>query len=149
MKELQTKIIKIVSSVCYIGYIPVVSGTISSLCGVLIYLGLRRFPLFYVSLTALLFILGFLVSGKAEKAFGRKDSSKIVIDEIASMCLVYIFVKPMWPMITAGFILFRIFDITKLFPAKKAESIPGSLGIMLDDIIAACYTIAVLLVLGR
>jgi phosphatidylglycerophosphatase A len=95
----------------------------------------------------LLFILGFLVCTKAEAIFGKKDSGRIVIDEIASMCLVYLFIKPSWGMLILGFIIFRVFDIVKPPPARKVQEFSGSRGVMLDDIIAACYTVAVLFVI--
>ena len=136
----------IISTGCYVGYVPIGSGTVASLWGVLIYLGLYRFQALYIFVTILLFIIGFLVCGKAEKIFREKDSHKIVIDEIASMCLVYIFIKPSWLMIISGFLLFRIFDIIKPPPARRLQALPGSMGVMLDDVAAACYTIATLFI---
>lgn len=137
-------IIKMVSSGLYAGYSPVAPGTIGSLLGVLIYLQLISYPSLYILAVLLLFTLGFLICGKAEEIFGKKDSPKIVIDEVASMCLVYLFIKPTWFMLITGFILFRIFDIIKPPPARKLEKVSGSKGVMLDDLIAACYTIITL-----
>ncbi|NQT89804.1 MAG: phosphatidylglycerophosphatase A [Candidatus Omnitrophica bacterium] len=141
-------LIKIIASGFFTGYSPVASGTVGSLVGVLIYLSLLIYPAAYLLVVAALFIIGFLVCGRAEKIFGEKDSRKIVIDEIASMCLVYLFIKPTWLMVGAGFVLFRIFDIIKPPPARKTEDLPGSAGVMLDDIIAAVYTIACIFVIG-
>jgi len=141
-------IIKLISSGLYLGYSPIAPGTLGSLLGVLIYLLLRESPYLYITATVLLFILGFLVSGKAEEIFDEKDSDKIVIDEIASMCLVYIFIKPTWLMMGFGFLLFRLFDIMKPYPAKKVEKLSGSKGIMLDDVVAACYAILGVVILN-
>lgn len=141
-------VIKMVSSGFYVGYSLVASGTLGSLWGVLIYLQLREFPLIYIFVVMLLFLLGFFLCSKAEEIFERKDSPKIVIDEIASMCLVYLFIKPTWFMVILGFILFRIFDIIKPPPGKKAQSLPGSRGVMLDDVVCACYTIIALAIAG-
>ncbi|MFH1868523.1 MAG: phosphatidylglycerophosphatase A [Candidatus Omnitrophota bacterium] len=137
-------VIRFTASGLYLGYSPVASGTVASLLGVLIYLQLREVPVVFIFVVVHLFILGFLVCGKAEEVFGKKDSSKIVIDEIASMCLVYLFIKPTWFMVIAGFFLFRIFDIIKPWPARRVEELSGSAGVMLDDIVAALYTIIVL-----
>ena len=137
-------IIRIIASGLYVGYSPIAPGTIGSLWGILIYLLLRRYPIIFIFITILLFIIGFFVCARAEKIFNEKDSGKIVIDEISSMCLVCFFIKPGWPMILIGFLLFRFFDIVKLPPAKRIEKLPGSLGIMLDDMIAAVYAVIVL-----
>lgn len=140
-------IIKLAASGLYLGYSPVASGTVGSLLGVLIYLQLREFPVIFIFAVVHLFMLGFFVCGKAEEAFGKKDSSKIVIDEIASMCLVYLFIKPTWFMVAAGFLLFRLFDIVKPWPGRRVENLPGSVGVMLDDIVAAVYTIVALFII--
>ncbi|MEA3306115.1 MAG: phosphatidylglycerophosphatase A [Candidatus Omnitrophota bacterium] len=134
----------LISTGCYVGYVPVGSGTVACVWGALIYLGLCRFRALYIFVTIFLFVIGFLVCGKAEKIFKEKDSRKIVIDEIASMCLVYVFIKPSWLMIVSGFLLFRVFDIIKPPPARRLQAFPGSMGVMLDDVAAACYTIAIL-----
>jgi len=140
-------IIKMVSSGFYIGYSPIGSGTVASILGLLIYLGLYRFPAIYIIVVILLFVLGFIVCGRAEEIFGEKDSKRIVIDEIASICLVYLFIKPTWFMLILGFLLFRIFDIIKPPPARRIEALSGSRGVMLDDVVAACYTIIIFFLL--
>lgn len=71
---------------------------------------------------------------------GSKDPQSIVLDEIAVLPIVYLGVwnrtLPIW---IAGFLLFRVFDITKPFPAKNAEKLPAGWGIVADDCIAAIY----------
>jgi phosphatidylglycerophosphatase A len=142
-------IIKLISTGFYIGYSPVAPGTVGSLLGVVIYLYLSNFGLVYLFTCLFLVIIGFLVSGKAEKIYNEKDCGKIVIDEIAAMCMVYIALpKNMW-IVIAGFLLFRIFDIMKPYPIKNAEKLKGSSGIMLDDIIAAVYANLILQVMVR
>lgn len=128
------------------GYLPKAPGTFGSLLGILIYLRLREFRIVYITVVALLFVIGFLISKKAEDIFGQKDSPKIVIDEIAALCFVYLFIKPTLLIILLGFVLFRIFDILKPFPIKRVQKMPGSLGIMLDDIAAGIYVIIILAV---
>ena len=137
-------IIRVIASGLYVGYSPVAPGTMGSLWGVLIYLFLYKHPDVLILVTIFLFIIGFLVCARAEKVFNEKDSGKIVIDEIASMCLVCLFLKPGWFMLIVGFLLFRFFDVAKPPPIRKIEKLSGSLGIMLDDVIAAVYTIIIL-----
>ncbi len=139
--------IKIIASGLYVGYSPVAPGTIGSILGLLVHILLYKHPVIFIFVTAILFIIGFFVCAKAEEAFNEKDSGKIVIDEIASMCLVCLFVKPGWFMLITGFLIFRFFDVVKPPPIKKVENISGSLGIMLDDVIAAVYTIIVLFII--
>ena len=140
-------LIKILASGFYAGYSPVASGTVGSLWGVLIYLLLYKYPHLLILVTFLLLLLGFLICTKAEEIFGEKDSKRIVIDEIAGICLVYLFIKPTWLILIIGFLLFRFFDIIKPLPARRLEKLPGALGIMLDDMVAAIYTILVILVI--
>ena len=142
------RIIKLISTGFYLGYSPIAPGTVGSLLGVLIYVAFRDFVYLYIAVTLLLFIVGFIVSEKAEEIFNEKDSPKIVIDEIASICLVYIFIKPTWLMVGFGFLLFRVFDIMKPYPAKRLEKLSGSKGIMLDDLVAACYAILGVVILN-
>jgi phosphatidylglycerophosphatase A len=142
-------VIKLISSGLYVGYSPLAPGTLGSILGVLIFLQLKDFLLLYILVCALLVILGFLVTGRAERIYNQKDSRKIVIDEIAGMCLVYLAVPPKLWIVTAGFLIYRILDIIKPPPAKRVEKLEGSVGIMLDDIICAVYTNAVLHALAR
>jgi phosphatidylglycerophosphatase A len=141
--------VKLIASGFFAGYSPIAPGTIGSLLGIVIYILLYRYPSAFALTTLILFFVGFLVSGNAEKLFGKKDSERIVIDEIASMCLVFMFIKPDWLMLISGFILFRFFDIIKPPPAKIFERFSGAKAVMLDDIIAAVYTIIVLFAISR
>jgi len=136
-------VIRLISSGLYVGYSPIFPGTIGSIWGVLIYLQLQNLPRVYIVVTALLFVLGFLLSGRAQELFAEKDSPKIVIDEIASISLVYLVLRPGLIMAGCLFVIFRFFDITKPPPIRRTQQLPGSLGIMLDDLLAAIYTIIV------
>ena len=72
---------------------------------------------------------------------GVKDPQFIVIDETSGQMLTYslAFTPLNWKYLLLGFILFRLFDIWKPFPARQAESLPGGWGIMADDWIAGLY----------
>lgn len=124
-----------------LGYSPVVSGTVGSVGGVFLFYFFRQlpWPLYLVTVSALLF-LGIWVAGQAEGIFQKKDSGYIVIDEIVGF-LVSVFLMPwQWPWILAAFLLFRAFDIIKPYPCRRAEALPGGVGVMLDDLGAGLYT---------
>ena len=141
------KLIKLISTCFYIGYIPVVPGTLGSLAGLLLYILIGKDAIFYVSISIFWVIIGFLSSGRAEDIFGGKDDRRIVIDEVCGMLLSLIFIPYKRLYYLAGFLLFRLFDVCKPYPMKKVGAMPGSAGIMLDDIVAALYTNLVLRVI--
>ena len=90
---------------------------------------------------ALVAILGVWSSGRVEQYTRKKDPQFVVIDEVSGQLLTYSmpFVVLNWKSWLLGFILFRIFDIWKPFPARQAESLPGGWGIMTDDWVAGIY----------
>jgi phosphatidylglycerophosphatase A len=118
-----------------------------------------------VALAALLALLGVWSAGRAANAWQQKDPQRVVIDEVSGQhltlllgCGIPIWWKasqfpyggdivglislhaPLnWKYLLVGFILFRIFDIWKPFPARQAESLPGGWGIMADDWVAGVY----------
>ncbi len=79
-------------------------------------------------------VLGIWVAGEAERIFGTKDASPIVIDEIAGMLLTYCAIPVALLPLVLGFLGFRCFDIWK--PLPQLERLPGGWGIMLDDLLA-------------
>ncbi len=93
--------------------------------------------------TIAVFALGCWAGGVYERASGGKDPGVVVIDEVAGQWLVLI-AAPLDPWYyLAGFVLFRICDILKPWPASWADrNVTGGLGIMLDDVLAALYGLA-------
>jgi phosphatidylglycerophosphatase A len=94
-------------------------------------------------------ILGLLSAGKAEKIFNRKDAGCIVIDEVSGMLLALIFIPYSIKLAIIAFVLFRILDGLKPYPAGLFQNLKGSLGIMSDDIVAGLYTNIILQVALR
>jgi len=134
------KLIKLISTVFYLGYSPVIPGTVGSLVGLAIYILLRNNIAIYIITTIFLLVLGFGVAGEAEKILGRRDSPKIIIDEVCGI-LIALFLLPFnFVIIISAFFLFRAFDAIKVSPADKLQNLRGSAGIMLDDIVAGFYT---------
>ncbi|MCG2713167.1 MAG: phosphatidylglycerophosphatase A [Candidatus Omnitrophica bacterium] len=136
--------VRLISSFFYIGYLPRMSGTYASITGLLIFFLLKGNPFYLQTLTGLIVFLGFLTCGRAEKVLNEKDSRKIVIDEVSGMLICCCFIPATFFHALAAFFLFRVFDILKPFPIKRLEGIKGSLGVMLDDILAAFYALAAL-----
>jgi len=97
-------------------------------------------PVTLIVATAAVFALGCWASDVYERASGGKDPGSVVIDEVAGQLLVLI-VAPLEPLYYfAGFLVFRLCDITKPWPASWADrKVSGGLGIMLDDVLAALY----------
>ena len=90
---------------------------------------------------ALLLPLGAWAAGCGEKVLGKKDPGGVVVDELAGQWLTYApFAALSWWGILAGFILFRVFDIAKPWPVKRAETwLPGGWGVMIDDYVAGVF----------
>jgi phosphatidylglycerophosphatase A len=145
-----------------LGYVPKAPGTFGSIAGIAL-TALVRFRFLphhstdiYVhdvyilvrtqGLAILLALVisgvGVLVATRAATYLGKKDPQIVVIDEVSGQLIAYIGIGaaiPNWKYLLLGFILFRVFDIWKPFPARQAESLPGGLGIMADDWIAGLY----------
>jgi phosphatidylglycerophosphatase A len=91
-------------------------------------------------------LAGTWAAHRAERLIGGKDPGAIVIDEVAGMTLT---VAPfaLTPMVLAvGFVLFRIFDVTKPFPARGSQRLTGGIGVMVDDLIAGLYALLVIVI---
>jgi phosphatidylglycerophosphatase A len=130
------------------GYFPRAPGTAGTVAAIPLSLALNRIadsslPLALLTFAAFVITAAWLCQ-RGEEIFRQKDSSKIVVDEIAGFLLAN-FAAParLWPIIFA-FLLFRFFDIIKPFPAARAEKISGGLGVIADDLIAGLYTFVIL-----
>jgi phosphatidylglycerophosphatase A len=125
----------------YVGKIRIMPGTWGSLAALLPWLFIRDLPLSsYLLVLAAFFILGFFVSGSAEKILDTPDSECIVIDEFLGMFITLTVAPPHPAAWFIGFVFFRIFDIFKPFPVSWIhERIHGGIGIMMDDVMAGLY----------
>ncbi len=136
---MKNRLTKIIATFFFAGYLPFMPGTWGSLAGVLVYFLVRGSLLIYLPVMALLFFSGFYTAGRAENLFGKKDDKRIVIDEVCGILLLYLLIPGTLVYLAAGFILYRIFDVLKPYPIKRAEGLGGSAGIMIDDVFAALY----------
>ena len=123
------------------GLSPFASGTVGTLGAIPFYLVLSRLPLpLYLLSTVAFTLFACWVSGLAEELFGEHDSGKIVIDEVAGYLVTMIAVTPSWQAVVAGFLFFRLFDITKPQPARWFDrSLKNGYGVVLDDVAAGVY----------
>jgi phosphatidylglycerophosphatase A len=122
------------------GYAPFAPGTAGTVVAVPLYLIFSplSWPLYLITIAAFS-ALAVLVSQEAEKLFGRKDAQCIVIDEIAGYLWTLFLVVPTIPHVLAAFVLFRFFDIVKVFPAGASQRLPGGYGVVADDVVAGIY----------
>jgi len=135
---------KLIGSGFYSGFIPFAPGTFGSLVALLFYLipGFEN-PTVLLFVISLFTVLGVLIGNKFELVYG-KDPKQCTIDEMVGLWISLIFIpKKIW-FIVIAFVIWRVLDIIKPFPANVAEKINGGMGIMLDDIIAAIYTLAII-----
>ncbi len=132
-----------------IGAIPFAPGTWGTLAAIPFYLILCQYPLwFYLVITTALNVIGIPLCGITNKAFQTTDHPAAVWDEIAAFMIVMITIPPTALNITLGFLLFRFFDIVKPGPVGWVDrNVHGGLGVMLDDIIAALCSWAILKVI--
>lgn len=138
-KTVSERIVTFVTTFCYLGYAKGAPGTISCLGGVILYLFIRENIALYVGVTTILLILGFAMSGTAEDIFRRRDARQIVIDDVCGLLIALFLIPFSYKNLIVVFLLFRVIDIFKPFPIKRAEALSGSLGIMADDILAGIY----------
>jgi phosphatidylglycerophosphatase A len=158
----------LIATVFGLGYLKPGPGTWGSLFGVAIsifltWIGARwwdpRFHMDFVSgnfwanefsptpstrlIVIVVAIVGVIAAGRVERHSGKHDPQFVVIDEVSgqliALSLPLYFYRLNWKSWLLGFILFRVFDIWKPFPARQAESLPGGWGIMADDWIAGIY----------
>ena len=144
------RIILTLATLFSLGRSPIAPGTAGSFGSLVLLWGLAYFlstPVFSVVLSAGIFLfvtVGIPVSDYVEKWEGRTDPGLVVIDEAAGQWLTFLFIPSsiitghFWVPV-AGFLLFRFFDITKIFPADLVQKMPGGWGIVVDDIVAGLY----------
>jgi phosphatidylglycerophosphatase A len=122
-----------------VGYTPVASGTFGSAAGLVLWAILPSSAVVQAFAIVLLFAIGSWSGSVAERYFGRQDPGEVVIDEVMGMLITLFLVPVGWTGAVVGFLLFRFTDVVKPFPARRLEHLPGGVGIMADDAMAAIY----------
>jgi phosphatidylglycerophosphatase A len=98
----------------------------------------------YVAVTLACAVAGIWAGGRAEAYLGEKDPHAVVIDELVGQLVAAAFLPHHIFYPVAAFLLFRLFDVWKPFPAYASQQLPGGWGIMVDDLIAGLYANALL-----
>jgi phosphatidylglycerophosphatase A len=145
-----------VATVAGAGYFPVAPGTVGSAVSVGLVAALDAVcfgnawrNVLLVLAVLVIFFLGVWAATRSEKFFDKIDPRYVVIDEVAGQMVAFLLVPhASWKLLLGGFLLFRVFDITKPFPAGRAERLPGGWGIMVDDVIAGAYAMGALAILS-
>ena len=135
---------KVIGSGFYTGYVKKASGTFGSLAGIIIYLipGFEN-PSIMIFFITLFILIGVPIARKFESVYGE-DPKEYTNDEVIGMWITLIFIpKKIW-WIAIGFLLFRVFDIWKPFPARQLEKVKKGWGVILDDVAAGLYSFIVL-----
>jgi|SRR6266496_1944408 len=96
------------------------------------------------AIAGLVILVGIPASTQVSRASGNKDPQFVVIDEVAGQLIALITAPATWKSLLAGFILFRGFDIVKPPPVRQLERLPQGFGIVLDDVGAGLYALAVM-----
>src|SRR6267378_5909055 len=133
-----------------VGFLKPGPGTYASAITVLCWWSAGRFiapawllPVAVVASVAIT-LAGIPPSTVVARESGIEDPGFVVIDEVAGQMIALIAVPVNWKYMLAGFILFRSFDIVKPFPLRRLEALPGGTGIMMDDVGAGLYALALL-----
>ena len=136
-----TRLAVFLATAGYTGYFPIAPGTVGSAVGLVVY-GLvwwMQSTAFEIALIVVLFAAGVWAGTIAERYFGGIDPGPIVLDEVVGMLITLALLPVGVSGAIAGFVLFRVFDVIKPFPAARFEKLHGGLGVMADDAMAAIY----------
>jgi phosphatidylglycerophosphatase A len=118
----------------------VAAGTVGSFVTLVAIWLLPLTPLRIGVALAVVILIGIWAGSRVERVLGRKDPGVIVIDEVAGMLLSVILLPR-----TIPFLLFRLFDVWKPFPARESQALTGGIGVMVDDVIAGVYTLVLVM----
>ena len=140
------------ASLFFIGYLPA-SGTIASAAVIVLLWFSSSNGVFssggpaYWLLSLAVVACSFFFSNRSRELFGREDSGRIVIDEVAGQLITFCMVPLTLRTLIAGFLLFRFFDIVKPFPVYRMESLDDGVGVTMDDVVAGVFANASLLII--
>lgn len=140
---------KIITTFFGSGLSPWAPGTMGSLAALFLWVPLLLWVPHEISVISLIavFMLGLWATNQELKTTGLEDPSYIVIDEVAGLGVTLIAFQPTMVVIVLGFLLFRLFDITKPWPIGFLDrKVHNAFGVMIDDIVAGIYAAVILFV---
>lgn len=137
---------RMIATVGSIGYSPLAPGTMGSLAIALVFLLLPPYLPIWPQVAGLLILFALAVwsaqamaAAHEQATFGKIDPQEVVIDEVMGMAVTLAFLPLNFKTVGLGFLLFRLFDVTKPFPVRRFEKLPGGWGIVMDDVMAGIY----------
>ena len=125
----------------YLGYAPVAPGTFGSAAGLAAFVAVRSTGSVAVEISTIviLFAVGVWSGTMAEDYFGGVDPGPVVLDEVVGMLITLALLPVNTTGAIIGFLVFRVLDVFKPWPSGSLERLPGGLGVMADDGMAAVY----------
>jgi phosphatidylglycerophosphatase A len=134
-----TRLALAIATVGGVGYAPFAPGTFGSAAGLLVWWLLGPSAIAQGVAIVAIFAAGIWSAAACERHFCRTDPGHVVVDEVVGM-LITLFLNPVgWGGAFVAFLLFRVADVVKPFPANRFEQLHGGLGVMADDAMAAVY----------
>ncbi len=122
------------------GYAPFAPGTAGSLVGLALFWPLHHLALWaQAAATVAAFLVGVAAAAHVARRLGIEDPGLVVVDEVVGMWVSLLGVPLTGVTAVAGFVLFRVFDVFKPYPARDLERLPAGWGIMCDDVMAGVY----------
>ncbi len=129
-----------IATVGGLGFVPKIPGTLGSAVGLVLAWVLSAHPAQQGIGCLVAIALALWSAGPTARQMGSTDPQAIIIDEVAGMMVALVALPVHWKIYGAGFLLFRFLDIVKPSPIRRLERLPGSWGILLDDLAASLLT---------
>ena len=128
------------------GRVPKAPGTAGSAGAIPLYVLAVQAGRVGVAATAVVVTaVGIWAASFVARELGKKDPQTVVVDEVAGLLITMLPVAHLsWRAVLVGFLLFRAFDVTKPWPIRSFEALPGGWGIVLDDVVAGVFGASVM-----
>lgn len=131
---------RLLATVAGLGRFPIAPGTVGSAVGVAAHLAIADSgPVAQVIVLLVIVMAGTWAAGVTARHVGAKDPGIVVVDEVAGQMLTLLWLGSSLGLVLTGFLLFRALDVTKPWPARRLERLPGGYGIMADDLLVGVY----------
>jgi phosphatidylglycerophosphatase A len=145
MGKVLDRVASVVATAFGSGYSPFAPGTAGSAVGLLLFWPMAAWPWpWQLAASASLFLVGSLAAGRVARNVGLEDPGIVVVDEVVGQWIT-LTALPFTPATAiVGFLLFRVMDVVKPWPARDLERLHGGWGIMADDVAAGVYAHLVL-----
>ena len=150
--RIRSRLALAVATIGGVGYAPFAPGTFGSAVGLLLWWRLGPSAIVQAIAIAAIFGAGVWSAGVCERHCGRTDPGHVVIDEVVGMLITLFLIPVGWAGVFGAFLLFRLADVIKPYPANRFERLHGGLGVMADDCMAGVYAnlaLRILLALGN